>query len=126
MTRIARSLSQWRSVAMIGFLAILLLAPTAAWAGSRRDDSGRHRGFDSNRSQVEHAHGHPVFYESKSHGRGRGHQKHHVAYFCSACNHTFGARSELYHHVTYRHGVPSPNLGISIRFGELGWIFFGS
>jgi hypothetical protein len=126
MTRIARALSRWRSVTMIGFLAMLLMAPSAAWASSRRDDSARHRGFDSNRPRVEHAHGHPVFYESKSRGRGRGHRKHPVAYFCSACNHTFGARSELYDHAAYRHGVPSQNLGISIRFGEFGWIFFGS
>lgn len=126
MSRIAQDRPKWRSVVVTGMFAMLLLAPSAAWAGSRDCDSGRYRTSNHYRSQSGHVHRQHASYKHKHHGKRRGHQKHHVDYYCRACNHYFGARDELYDHVVYRHRVPSRDLEVAISFGEFGWIFFGS
>ncbi len=126
MTTMAQTRPRWRSVTITGLLGMLLLAPSAAWAGPRDYDSAHRHDSDCYGSRVEYAHRHHVSHAHKNRGRALGHHKHRVAYFCRACNHYFGARAALYDHVVYRHRVPPQNLAISIRFGEFGWIFFGS
>jgi hypothetical protein len=118
---------------MIAFLALLLFAPSAAWAGSRHDDYHRHRTSSHYRSQSDHARHqhashkrhHKSFRKHKHHGKRRGHQKHHVDYYCRPCDRYFSARGGLYDHVNYRHRVPSQYLEFAVSFGEFGWIFFG-
>jgi hypothetical protein len=126
MTRFTQARAKWRCVMVIGTLVMLLSAPGAAWAGSRGHDSDRHRTSNQYRFQSGHAHQHHASYKHNDHGKRRGHRKHLVDYYCRACNHYFGARDELYHHVVYRHRVPYRNLEIAVSFGEFGWIFFGS
>jgi hypothetical protein len=103
-----------------GWLAVLLLVPSAAWAGSRDYDSN-HYGSRSGHANQNYGHS-----KHKHHGKRRGHEKHRVGYYCRPCNHYFSARNALYDHVAYRHRGPSQRLQVSVSFGEFGWIFFGS
>jgi len=108
-----------------GSLAMLLLAPSAAWAGSRDYNSDHRHASNHYRAQFDPSYRHDASCKHKHHGKGRGHQKHHVDYYCRACNHYFGARAKFYDHVAYRHRVPYQNLEVAVSFGEFGWIFVG-
>jgi hypothetical protein len=111
---------------IIGSAAMLLFAPSAAWAGSGHHDYDRHRTTSRYDSHSAHARGHHASHKRKGHrGKRRGHEKHHVGYYCRPCNHYFSARNELYDHVAYRHRVPFRHLEVAVSFGGFGWIFFG-
>ena len=133
MTRNVQARPKWLSGTIVAFLAVLLFAPSAAWAGSRHDDYDRHRthshyGFrsdDARHSHASHKRCHKAFHKHKNHGKRRGHQKHYVDYYCRPCDRYFSARGGLYDHVNERHRVPYRQLEIAVSFGEFGWIFFG-
>jgi len=141
MTRNAQARPKWLSGAIIAFLAMLLFAPSAVWAGSRDYDYDRHRTSDNGWSQPDdarhwhashkrhhhasHKRHHKAFSKHKNHGKRRGHQKHYVDYYCRPCDRYFSARTGLYDHVNDRHRVPYRKLEIAVHFGEFGWIFFG-
>ena len=141
MTRNAQAQPKWLSGAIIAFLAMLLFAPSAAWAGSRDYDYDRHRTSDGygsqsdearhwNASHKSHRHAshkrhHKAFRKHWKHGKRRGHQKDYVDYYCRPCDRYFSARTGLYDHVNARHRVPYRKLEIAVDFGEFGWIFFG-
>ena len=126
MTRIAQARPKRLSAIIIGSAAMLLFAPSAAWAGSGHHDYDRHRTYGHYESHSSYAFQHHASHERHHYrGKRRGHQKHHVGYYCRPCNHYFSARSELYDHVSYRHHVPFRHLTAAISFGAFGWIFFG-
>ena len=141
MIRNAVARSKSLSGPIVAFLALLLFAPSAAWAGSRHGDYDRHRtsGQYWYRSEdARHWHAshecrhhasdgrhHGAFHKHKHHGKRRGHQKHYVDYYCRPCDRYFSARSGLYDHVNARHRVPYRRLELAVSFGEFGWIFFG-
>ena len=140
MTRNAQSRPKWLATIIIGSAAMLLFAPSAAWAGSGHRDYDRHRTngeYRSHSAQFHHAsdkrhrhashkrHRHASHKRHHQRGKRRGHQKHHVDYYCRSCDRYFDARAALYDHVAYRHRVPDRHLGIAVSFGEFGWIFFG-
>ncbi len=126
MARIAQARRKRLSAIIIGSAAMLLFAPSAAWAGSGHHDYDRHRTYSHYNSHSTHADQHHASHQ-RHHQRGkwRGHEKHHVGYYCRSCNHYFSARGELYHHVSYRHHVPFRHLAAAVSFGAFGWIFFG-
>jgi len=132
MTRNAQSRPKWLATAIIGSAAMLLFAPSAAWAGSGHHDCDRHRThaeYRSHSAQFHHAshkRHHKVSHKRHhQYGKRRGHHEQHVDYYCKSCDRYFDARAALYDHVAYRHRVPSQHLGIAVSFGEFGWIFFG-
>jgi hypothetical protein len=141
MIRNAQAQSKWLSVTTIGFAATLLLAPSAAWAGSGHNDYDRHRTSsyyearhtdarhqDASHKRHQHAsqkRHHRASHKGHHRGKRRGHEKQSVGYYCRPCDHYFSARDELYGHVAYRHRVPSRHLEVAVSFGEFGWIFFG-
>jgi hypothetical protein len=126
MARIAQARAQRLSVMIIGSAAMLLFAPSAAWAGSGDYDHDRHRNRGHYKAHSSHARNHHASHERQHHrGKWRGHKKHHVGYYCKPCNHYFSARDELYDHVAYRHHVPFRHLTVAVSFGAFGWIFFG-
>jgi hypothetical protein len=149
MARNAQAQPKRLSVMTIGFAAALLLAPSAAWAGSGHNDYDRHRTsrhYESRHADAHHYHashkrhhhashkrhhraihkGHDRgFHKGHHRGKRRGHAKHYAGYYCRPCDHYFDARDELYGHVAYRHRVPSRHLEVAVSFGEFGWIFFG-
>ena len=133
MVRNAQAQPKWLSVTTIGFAAALLLAPSAAWAGSGHNDYDRHRTsshYESRPADARHYHAsHKRHHHAsqKRHPRGklRGHEKQYVGYYCRQCDHYFSARDGLYDHVAYRHRVPSRHLEVAVSLGEFGWIFFG-
>ncbi len=148
MIRNAQLRTTWLTALVVGSAAMALVAPSAAWAGHRHGDHDRHRDhghYRSHYAHYEHApharhhhashRGHHYVSHKRHHhgshkwhhkrGRRLGHLKHHVDYYCRACNHYFGARAELYDHVFYRHRVPYRDLEVAITFGEFGWIFLG-
>ncbi len=141
MTRNAQAQPKWLSGAIIAFLAMLLFAPSAVWAGSRDYDYDRHRTSDNGWSQSDDArHWHAshkrhhqashkrhqrAFHKNHQRGKRRGHEKQYVGYYCRPCDHYFSARDGLYDHVAYRHRVPSRHLEVAVSLGEFGWIFFG-
>ena len=141
MIRNAQAQPKWLSVMTIGFAATLLLAPSAAWAGSGHNDNDRHRTasqYESRDADARHHHASHKRHHQASHkrhqrafhknhwrGKRRGHEKQYVGYYCRPCDHYFSARDELYGHVAYRHRVPSRHLEVAVSFGEFGWIFFG-
>ena len=142
MTRNAQAQPRWIRGAIISFLAMLLFAPSAAWAGSRDYDYDRHRSSDRHWSQSDdarhwhashkrHHHDcekrhHKAFRKHwKHHGKRRGHHKHYVDYYCRPCDRYFDARIGLYDHVNARHRVPYRKLEVAVDFGEFGWIYFG-
>jgi hypothetical protein len=134
MTRNAQARPKWLSVTTIGFAAALLLAPSAAWAGSGHRDYDRNRTsshYESRHADARHHHAshkrhHRAFHKNHHRGKRRGHAKHYVGYYCRPCDHYFDARDGFYDHVEYRHRVPSRHLEVSVSLGEFGWIFFGS
>jgi len=109
---------------IIGFAAMMMFGPGAAWADSAHDDYNRqrdlHQWYSAYHYDAFHDHG-------KQRGKRLGHHKHkhHVRYYCRPCNHFFGARVELYDHVARRHRVPLRRLSLAVSFGAFGWIFFG-
>ncbi len=128
MTRNVQARPKWLATIIIGSAAILLFAPSAAWAGSG------HRDYDRNRTHSQHqsqfAYSHHVSHERDHHvshkrHRQRGYEQHHIGYYCRPCNHYFSARDELYDHVAYQHRVPYRHLSLAVSFGTFGWIFFG-
>jgi len=141
MVRNAQAQPKWLSVTTIGFAAALLLAPSAAWAGSGYNDYDRHRTssryesrhadahhYDASHKrnhQASHKRNHRASHKRHPRGKLRGYEKHHVGYYCRPCDHYFSARDGLYDHVAYRHRVPSRHLEVAVSFGEFGWIFFG-
>jgi len=132
MARNAQARPKWLFATIIGSAAMLLLSPSAAWAGSGDYDYGRHRTSDYDNFHSGHARGHQVFHQrhhyashKRQHGKRRGHAKHHVGYYCRPCDRYFSARAKLYDHVAYRHDVPFRHLSIAVSFGPFGWIFFG-
>jgi len=129
MTRNTQARPKWLPGAIIGFLALLLLAPSAAWAGSRDDydrTTGHHWSHfgDARHQHASLNHKHHGAYKHKHPGKRRGHHKH-VDFYCRPCDRYFSARNGLYDHVAYRHRVPSRYLELAVSFGEFGWIFFG-
>ena len=132
MTRNVQARPKWLATIIIGSAAILLFAPSAAWAGSGHHDYDRHRTHGQYKSHFAHLHHtshkrHHYVSHKRHHQRGkrRGHEKHHVGYYCRPCNNYFSARDELYDHVAYRHHVPFRHLTVAVSFGAFGWIFFG-
>jgi hypothetical protein len=133
MIRNAQAQPKWLSVTTIGFAATLLLAPSAAWAGSGHNDYDRHRTssyYEARHADARHHHAshkrhHHASHKGHQRGKRRGHEKQYVGYYCRPCDHYFSARDELYGHVAYRHRVPSRHLEVAVSFGEFGWIFFG-
>ena len=138
MNRIAQTRTNRLSAIIIGSAAILLFAPSAAWAGSGHDDYDRHRsndhywshsvydrGTSHNHHQASHNRHHHKFKKRHPLGKLRGYEKRHVDYYCRPCNRYFRARVGLRDHVAYRHRVPYRNLEVALSFGEFGWIFFG-
>ena len=141
MVRNAQAQPKWLSVTTIGFAAALLLAPSAAWAGSGHNDYDRHRTsnrYESRQADAHHYHAshkrnhhashkrhHRASHKNHKRGKRRGHEKQYVGYYCRPCDHYFSARDGLYDHVAYRHRVPSRHLEVAVSFGEFGWIFFG-
>jgi hypothetical protein len=124
MIRNVQARPKWLAMMIIGFAAMLLSASSAAWADSAHNDYDRHWNYGQVQSQS--AHDHHVFQKRyHQHGKRRGHEKHHVGYYCRPCNHYFSARDELYDHVAYRHRVPFRHLSVAVSFGAFGWIFFG-
>ncbi len=132
MARNAQVRPKWLASIIVGSAAILLLAPSAAWAGSSHHDYDRHRSHDWYQTHSEYRHhasqnrNHHASY-NKHHRRGKrhGHETQHFGYYCKPCNHYFSARDELYDHVAYRHDVPYRHLSLAVSFGAFGWIFFG-
>ena len=57
----------------------------------------------------------------------RGHRNHSQSsrYFCKPCNHYFGSRTSLYHHVGDHHNVPFWRLANALVYTTLGLIFYG-
>jgi hypothetical protein len=131
MTRNAQARTKRLSVIIIGSAAILLFAPSAAWAGSGHNDYDRHRTRDHYWSQsayhhdTSHKRHHRASHKRHPRGKLRGYEKHHVGYYCRPCDRYFRARGGLYDHVAYRHRVPNRHLEVAVDFGEFGWIFFG-
>ena len=132
MTRNAQVRPKWLAPIIIGSAAMLLFAPSAAWAGSGHNDYDRHRThgeYKSHSAQCHHAshkrHHRVSHKRHHQYGKRRGHQKHHVDYYCRSCDRYFSARTGLYDHVNARHRVPYRQLQIAVDFGEFGWIFFG-
>jgi hypothetical protein len=144
MTRNAQAQPKWLSGAIIAFLAMLLFAPSAVWAGSRDYDYDHHRTSDGYWSQYDdarhwhashkrhhhasHKRHHKASHKHWKHAKRRGHHKHHkhyIDYYCRPCDRYFSARTGLYDHVNARHRVPYRKLEIAVDFGEFGWIFFG-
>jgi hypothetical protein len=132
MIRNAKVRPRWLATICIGSAVMLLLAPSAAWAGSGHNDydryrtHGRYESYSNNGHHVSHKRHQHVFHKRQHHrGKRRGHEKHHVGYYCRPCNHYFSARDELYDHVAYRHRVPFRQLSLAVSFGAFGWIFFG-
>ncbi len=133
MTRNALARPNWLSGTIVAFLALLLFAPSVAWAGSRHDDYDRHRtsghywsrSDDARHLHASHGRQHAAFHKHKHRGKRRGHHKHYVDYYCRPCDRYFSARGGLYDHVNARHRVPYRQLEIAVSFGEFGWIFFG-
>jgi hypothetical protein len=141
MTRNVQARPKWLAAMTIGFAATLLLAPSAAWAGSKNSDYDRHRSSRYHESdyadarhhnashkrhhRVSHKRHHRASHKGHQYGKRRGHVEQTVGYYCRPCDHYFSARDELYGHVAYRHRVPSRNLEVGVSFGEFGWIFFG-
>ncbi len=134
MIRIAQARPSWLSAMIIGSAAMLLFAPSAAWAGSGHHDNDRHRTTSRYDSHSAHARGHHASHKRAHHAsykrqahreKRRGHERHHVGYYCRPCNHTFSGRSELYDHVAYRHQVPFRHLEVAVSFGGFSWIFLG-
>ena len=132
MTRNAQSRPKWLATIIIGSAAMLLFAPSAAWAGSGHRDYDRHRTngeYRSHSAQFQHAshkRHHKVSHKRHhKYGKRRGHHEHQADYYCRSCDRYFSARAGLYEHVAYRHRVPDRHLGVAVSFGEFGWIFFG-
>ena len=134
MTRIAQARPKRLSAMIIGSAAMLLLAPSAAWAGSGQHGCNRHRTTSYYDSHFSHARGQHVSHKrhhrashKRQHHRGkrRGHERRHVGYYCKSCNHDFSARDQLYDHVAYRHDVPFRHLEVAVSFDGFGLIFFG-
>ncbi len=125
MTRIAQARPKRLYALIIGSAAMLLLAPSAAWAGSGHYNHDRHRTGSHYESHFDQARDHHAFRERQHHrGKWRGHEKHPVGYYCRSCNHDFSARDAFYAHVAYRHHVPFRHLAATVRFGAFSWTFF--
>lgn len=110
-------------MAVMAVAAMLLVAPSGAWAGSAHHGD-RHRGRHADTC----LHQGPSHHAPPGHrGHAYGHAKHqrHALYFCRPCNRYFDARRGLHDHVAYRHHVPLWQLANVITFNALGWIFYG-
>ena len=132
MIRNAQARPKWLATIFVGSAAILLFAPSAAWAGSGHDDYDRYRthgqyeSHSAHHRHASHKRNHRASYKRHhQQGKRRGYEKHHAGYYCRPCDHYFGARNELYDHVAYQHRVPFRQLSIAVSFGSFGWIFFG-
>ncbi len=140
MIRNAQAQPKWLVTIFIGSAAMLLFAPSAAWAGSGHRDYDRYRTHGQYQSHSEHRHHishkryHHVSHRRNhhfshkrhhQHGKRRGYETQHVGYYCRPCNHYFSARDELYDHVAHQHHVPFRDLSVAVSFGAFGWIFFG-
>ncbi len=136
MARIAQPLAKWRSALIIGSAAMLLVVPSAAWAGSGHGHGDRHRDCNQRGSYFAHAgnhHGSNGNYHASNgnnhkhhnHGKSKRQRKHDVDFYCGPCHRHFSARDELYVHVELQHHVPFRHLSGAISFSVFGWIFLG-
>jgi hypothetical protein len=140
MARNAQVRPKWLASIIVGSAALLLLAPSAAWADPNHRDYDRHRSHDGYQTHSEYRHhashkrnhhasskrNHHASYK-RNHQRGKrhGYETQPFGYYCEPCNHYFSARDELYDHVAYRHDVPFRHLSVAVSFGAFGWIFSG-
>ena len=135
------------SAVMIGWIAIALVVPTGAWAGSdsyrhswnRSWDQDDHRGHDRYRhhddrrgSSKHHYDRHTDRHHYNRHDSSRHHRDyysgyghHALRYFCHPCNHYFSSQTALYHHVGGHHHVPFWRLAHAIAVTTIGLIFYG-
>jgi hypothetical protein len=140
MIRNAQARPKWLVTIFIGSAAMLMFAPSAAWAGSGDHDYDRYRTHGQYQSHTEHRHHishkryhhvshrrnhHSSHKRHYQHGKRRGYETQYVGYYCRPCNHYFSARDELYDHVAHQHHVPFRDLSVAVSFGAFGWIFFG-
>ncbi len=133
MARRAQTRSRRLLVAMVGLAAILLVAPSGAWAGSAHHSSSRHGNHGKHASAASHDHGSHKGH--RAHGRHRGHRGHDYRrgdrrryqdrYHCKPCGHYFGGRDALYGHVSGHHGVPFWQLSFAIANHAFGLTFYG-
>jgi hypothetical protein len=132
MIRNAQVRPRWLATIVIGSAAMLLFAPSAAWADSGHNDYDRDRTHGWYQSHSAHRHHashkrnkHAFQKRHHKHGKRRGYDERYVGYYCQPCDHYFSARDELYDHVAYQHRVPYRQLSLAVSFGAFGWIFFG-
>ena len=148
MARHAQIQSRRLLIAIVGSAAMLLVAPSGAWAGSAHHGKNRHGNHGSHYSAASHDHashkghrghgyhkghrGHDGRHAYREHHRDRAyrhgyrqHRQHHDRYYCNPCGQYFGARDALYGHVSGHHGVPFWQLSYAIANHAFGLIFYG-